>query len=200
MLFAPQMDTPPSIDGRTPQDHVPTAGGGTSSKRSGLLDDDAYDLVDRVFNGGLSHALVQTLTVIVERAPALQPEVKVCIVGRCSWSEYLYIYISLIPIMVLFFFYFHVCCCSLFLVHFLRCSCVCPCSLFFLFFSYLLLIFPYPVQVDGFLAHFCCFLSCLVLFCLVLPCPVLPCLHLLCFAALHRSVDTSSRNEDVRKR
>lgn len=50
---------------------------GAVAKKPALLDDDAYELVDRVFNGGLSHALVQTLTVLAERTPALQPEVQV---------------------------------------------------------------------------------------------------------------------------
>ena len=52
-------------------------GSGTVSKKAVQLDEDAGELVDRVFNGGLSHALVQTLTVIAERAPTLQPEVQV---------------------------------------------------------------------------------------------------------------------------
>lgn len=52
-------------------------GAGAVGKKAGLLDEEAYELVDRVFNGGLSHALVQTLTVIAELAPALQPEVQV---------------------------------------------------------------------------------------------------------------------------
>ena len=52
---------------------------GGGPKRPALLDEDTYELVDRVFFGGLSHALVQTLTVIAQRAPALQPEVQVSI-------------------------------------------------------------------------------------------------------------------------
>lgn len=52
-------------------------GGGGTSKKTILLDDEAYVLVYRVFNGGLSHALVQTLTVIGERAPVLRREVQV---------------------------------------------------------------------------------------------------------------------------
>lgn len=51
-------------------------------KRAALLDEDTYELVDRVFFGGLSHALVQTLTVVAQRAPALQPQVQVRGRGR----------------------------------------------------------------------------------------------------------------------
>lgn len=52
---------------------------GGGPKRPALLDEDTYELVDRVFFGGLSHALVQTLTVIAQRAPVLQPEVQVSV-------------------------------------------------------------------------------------------------------------------------
>lgn len=44
-----------------------------SVKKSSVLDEDTRELVGRAFNGGLSQALVQTLTVVAERAPALQP-------------------------------------------------------------------------------------------------------------------------------
>ena len=47
------------------------------TKKASVLEENVYELVDRAFNGGLSQALVQTLTVVSERMPALQPGLQV---------------------------------------------------------------------------------------------------------------------------